>query len=169
MNSNRTIRLIKTADISQVLELYKPFVTLTTITPEYEILQFEAFSREIRNTTTYYPVLVCEINNIIIGYALAKRYRLAAGHQWSVETSIYVESGHHGKGVAKTLYQALFNILRLQGIVNVFAGLVLPNTRSEVFHKNLGFQEVGIFNNGIYKLGNWHEYKMVAAEPERTF
>lgn len=59
------------------------------------------------------------------------RGRLSAGHQWSVETSIYVESEHDGKVDAKAIYQALFNILKLQGIVNVFAGLVLPNTKSE--------------------------------------
>ncbi|KAA9037175.1 N-acetyltransferase family protein [Ginsengibacter hankyongi] len=159
LTNNPVIRLITATDIGQVLELYKPFVTLTTITPEYQVPHLEDFSREIKNTADYYPVLVCEVNNIVIGYTLAKRYRLAAGHQWSAETSIYVESRHQGRGVAKALYQALFNILKLQGIVNVFAGLVLPNTRSEVFHKNLGFQEVGIFYEGIYKLGNWHDVK----------
>ena len=159
LNNNSIIRLIKATDISQVLEINKPFVTLTTITPEYEIPHLEDFSREIKNTAGYYPVLVCEVNDVVIGYALAKKYRLAAGHQWSAETSIYVESGHQGSGVAKALYQALFNILKLQRIVNAFAGLVLPNTKSEVFHKNLGFKEVGIFDKGIYKLGNWHDIK----------
>ena len=159
MINNPIIRLIKTADISQVLEIYKPFVTLTTITPEHEIPDPTEFSKKIKNIAAYYPILVCEINDIIIDYTSAQRFRLAQGHQWSAETSIYVAPAYYGTGVAKTLYQTLFNILKLQDLINVFAGIVLPNARSEVFHKNLGFQQVGIFEKGIYKLGNWHDVK----------
>ena len=159
MKNNPIIRLIKTADISQVLEIYKPFVTLTTITPEHEIPDLIDFSKKIKKIATYYPVLVCEMNGIIIGYTFANRFRQAQGHQWSAETSIYLVPGYYGKGVAKTLYQTLFNILKLQDLINVFAGIVLPNARSEAFHKNLGFQEIGIFEKGIYKFGNWHDVK----------
>lgn len=159
MKNNPIIRLIKTADISQVLEIYTPFVTSTTITPEHEIPDLTEFSKKIKNIAAYYPVLVCEMNDIIIGYTFAHRFRQADGHQWSAEISVYIVSGYYGKGVAKTLYQTLFNILKLQNLINVFAGIVLPNARSEVFHKNLGFQEVGIFEKGIYKLGNWHDVK----------
>ena len=159
MKNNPIIRLIKTADISKVFEIYKPFVTLTTITPEHEITDPADFSKKIKKIAAYYPVLVCEMNDIIVGYTFASRFRLAQGHQWSVETSIYLVSGYYGRGVAKTLYQTLFNILKLQNLINVFAGIVLPNARSEAFHKNLGFQEVGIFEKGIYKFGNWHDVK----------
>ena len=95
----------------------------------------------------------------MIGYTFANRFRLAQGHQWSAETSVYLGPGYSGKGVAKTLYQALFNMLQLQDVINVFTAIVLPNARSEVFHKNLGFQEAGIFEKGIYKPGNWHDVK----------
>ena len=159
MKNNPVIRLIKTADIRQVLEIYKPFVTSTTITPEHEVPDLADFSKKIKKIAAYYPVLVCEVNDIIIGYTFANRYRLAHGHQWSAETTIYLSPHYYGKGVAKTLYQSLFNILKLQDVINVFAGIVLPNARSEAFHKNLGFQEVGIFEKGIYKLGSWHDVK----------
>lgn len=159
MKNNPVIRLIKTADISKVLEIYKPFVTSTTITPEHHAPDLIFFSKKIKKIAAYYPVLICEVNDIIIGYAFANRFRLAQGHQWSAETSIYLVSAYNGKGIAKTLYQALFNILKLQDLINVFAGIVLPNARSEVFHKSLGFEEVGIFEKGIYKLGNWHDVK----------
>lgn len=159
MKGNPIIRLIKTADINQVLEIYKPFVTSTTITAEHEIPDPTDFSKKIKKIAGYYPVLVYEMNDIIIGYTFAQRFRLAQGHQWSAETSIYLVSDYYGKGVAKALYQALFNILELQDLINVFAGIVLPNPRSETFHKNLGFQQVGIFEKGIYKLGNWHDVK----------
>jgi phosphinothricin acetyltransferase len=102
---------------------------------------------------------VCDANEKIIGYTFANEYRSAQGHQWSAETSIYLSPDYYGKGLAKTLYLALLAILKLQNYINVFAGIVLPNKRSEVFHENLGFQEVGIFKSGIYKLGSWHDVK----------
>jgi len=153
------IRLIKSTDIPQVLEIYKPFIISTSITPEYNIPSLEHFSAKIKSIANYYPVLVCEANKKIIGYTFANKYRLAQGHQWSAETSIYLSPAYYGKGVAKTLYQALFEILKLQNYINVFAGIVLPNKRSEVFHETLGFQEIGIFKTGIYKLESWHDVK----------
>ncbi len=71
----------------------------------------------------------------------------------------YLSKDYHGKGLAAALYQSLFAILKLQNYINVFAGIILPNHRSEVFYKNLGFQEIGTFKKGIYKLGNWHDVR----------
>lgn len=159
MEIKRIIRLIKSTDIPEVLEIYKPFVTSTSITPEYDVRGLQNFSAKIKNMASYYPVLVCEANNTIIGYTFANKYRMAEGHQWSAEISIYLSPDYYGKGVAKKLYQALFAIIKLQNFINLFAGIVLPNKRSEMFHENLGFHEVGIFKNGIYKLGSWHDVR----------
>jgi len=61
------IRLIKSTDIPQVLEIYKPFIISTSITPEYNIPSLEHFSAKIKSIANYYPVLVCEANKKIIG------------------------------------------------------------------------------------------------------
>jgi L-amino acid N-acyltransferase YncA len=159
MENKQIIRLIKSTDIPEVLEIYKPFITSTSISPEYDVPNLRVFSAKIKRIANYYPVLVCEVANRIIGYAFANKYRSAQGHQWSAETSIYLSPDYYGKGVAKTLYQVLLTILKLQNYINVFAGIVLPNKRSEVFHKKLGFQNAGVFKRGIYKLGSWHDVK----------
>ena len=153
------IRLLTTADIPQVLEIYKPFIIATSFTPEYDVPKLESFSARVNNIANEYPFLVCEVGDTIAGYAYANQYRLAQGHLWSVETSIYLGSGYHGKGIAKILYQSLFAILRLQNYFNAFAGIVLPNKRSELFHESFGFCEVGVFKTGIYKLEEWHDVK----------
>jgi len=59
--------------------------------------------------------------------------------------------------MAVVLYQTLFSLLRLQGYFNVYAGVGLPNKKSESFHQALGFEEIGIFKKVGYKLGNWHD------------
>ncbi len=159
LENNPQIRLVTSNDIMDVLEIYKPFVTSTAITLEYDDAGLEDFLKKIDNITSEYPFLVCEAGNKIIGYTYANKYRFPKGHQWSAEISIYISSGYHGKGIAKILYETLFSILKLQNFINVFAGIVLPNIKSEEFHKKLNFQEAGIFKNGGYKLGNWHDVK----------
>ena len=158
MEINPIIRLIKSTDIPEILEIYKPFVS-SSITPEYDLESLQEFSTKIKSIFEYYPVLVCEVNGKIVGYTYANKYRVAQGHLWSAESTIYLSPGYYGKGVAKNLYQSLFAILKLQNFINVFAGIVLPNKRSEMFHENSGFQKVGIFKKGIYKLGNWYDVK----------
>ncbi|MGH2564950.1 MAG: GNAT family N-acetyltransferase, partial [Ginsengibacter sp.] len=153
------IRLLKSENISEVLEIYKPFITSTSITPEYNIPTLEDFSAKIENIAWEYPFLVCEANSKIIGYAYANKFRPTQGHQWSAETSIYISSRYQGNKVARPLYEYLFAILKLQNYINVFAGIVLPNKRSEIFHEKLGFRNVGIFKAGIYKLDDWHDVK----------
>ncbi len=153
------IRLVKSADFAAVLEIYKPFVTSTGITPEDEVPGLQEFSIKIDGLANNYPFLISEVNGKVTGYTFANNFRAAQGHKWSVEVSIYLSKDYYGKGVAAALYQSLFAILKLQNYINVFAGIVLPNQRSEVFHKNLGFQEVGTFKKGVYKLGNWHDVR----------
>jgi phosphinothricin acetyltransferase len=159
MQSNIHIRLLEEKNIPAILEIYKPYIVSTSFTPEFEIPPINDFILKIKNIARDYPVLVCEANKKIVGYSLANKYRGAAGHRWSVETTIYLSADFQGKKIARLLYEHLFAILKLQHYVNVFAGIVLPNNNSEAFHKKLGFTEVGVFKNGIYKLAKWHDVK----------
>ena len=63
----------------------------------------------------------------------------------------------HGLGIGRVLYSALFELLRLQGFVTVFAGVALPNEASEGLHHALGFAELGLFRNVGFKLNRWHD------------
>jgi L-amino acid N-acyltransferase YncA len=161
METKFKIRFINSEDIPEVLEIYKPFITSTSITPEYLIPDLEDFSAKIKNIASDYPFLVCEANSKIVGYTYANKFRPAQGHQWSAETSIYISPNYQGNKVARPLYEYLFIILKLQNYINVFAGIVLPNKRSEVFHETLGFRDAGIFRAGIYKFEDWHDVKWV--------
>ena len=49
----------------------------------------------------------------------------------------------------------MFDILRLQGYYNVYAGVVFPNEKSEAFHLASGFDFVCDFKKIGYKFGNW--------------
>jgi phosphinothricin acetyltransferase len=151
-----TIRLATPADAADMLKVYAPYVLTTANTFEYEVPGEEEFRRRIEAVIPGFPWLVCEYDGEIIGYAYAHKHRDRTAYQWSPESTIYIAEAHHGKGLARILYTALFDILRLQGFFNVYAGVLSTNENSCAFHKAMGFEEIGLFRNIGYKLGQWH-------------
>lgn len=157
MADSLTIRLVHPEDYSGILDIYAPYIQHTAISFEYKVPSFLDFSMRIEEVLAFHPWLVAEINDQIIGYAYAGKHRARKAYQWSAESSVYIAENYHGKGIGKVLYQTLFQVLRLQGIVNVYAGITLPNIKSESFHKAMGFTPVGIYHAVGYKFEKWHD------------
>ncbi len=157
MKGKYSIRLIKESDAQAVLDIYKPYVLDTIISFEYEVPTLDEYVQRIKTNTIYYPWLVCLRADKIIGFAYASKHRYRTAYQWSPESTVYIAPEVHRKGIARILYETLFELLRLQGYFNVYAGVGLPNVKSIAFHKALGFEEIGIFKKVGYKHGNWHD------------
>jgi L-amino acid N-acyltransferase YncA len=157
MNNTFEIRLINESETLDVLEIYKYYVEHSIISFEYEAPSQEEYLQRMRVNTEKYPWLLCLYNNKIIGFAYGSTHRYRTAYQWSPESTIYITHDFHTKGIGKILYKTLFEILKLQGYYNVFAGVALPNQKSIGFHKAMGFEEIGIFKKVGYKHGNWHD------------
>ena len=157
MTKDFVIRLINPDDARSTLEVYRPYVESTAISFEYDVPSLEEWKKRIENISTEYPWLVCEHDQEIIGYAYGSKHRYRTAYSWSAESTVYVEERFHRKGVARILYETLFALLRLQGYVNVYAGVTVPNPKSEAFHLSMGFYEVGTFRNIGFKHGAWHD------------
>ncbi len=78
-------------------------------------------------------------------------------YRWSVDTSVYARQGRHRRGVGRALYTSLLALLPLQGFVNAYAGVTLPNPASVGLHKAMGFQQVGVYQQVGFKCGAWHD------------
>src|SRR5262249_15175766 len=139
------------------LEIYTPFIVHTTVSFEYEVPSVDEFSLRIKKYLQDYPWIVCEYKERIIGYAYASKHRNRTAYQWSVESSVYIHQDFHRKGIAKILYETLFELLRHQGILNAYAGIALPNDKSLHFHHACGFRDVGTYKKVGYKLGAWND------------
>lgn len=157
MENTFEIRLINETDAQAVLAIYKYYVDHTIISFEYEAPSLEEYLQRINVNTEKYPWLVCLYNNKIIGFAYGSTHRYRTAYQWSPESTIYLAPDFQSKGIGRILYQTLFNILKLQGYFNVFAGVALPNQKSIGFHQTMRFEEIGIFKKVGYKHGNWHD------------
>ena len=159
MNTLFNIRLAEPRDYAGMLAVYTPYVVETAITFEYDVPSLSEFAERISKITSHYPCLVCEAKDQIVGYTYGSVHRVKTAYQWSTESTIYIDKEFHGKGVARVLYDALLSVLELQGFVNVYAGVTVPNEKSEKFHAAMGFAEIALFDKIGYKLGNWHNLK----------
>jgi L-amino acid N-acyltransferase YncA len=151
------VRIATKDDAAALLEIYAPFILNSGITQETEVPSVEDFQKRILSNLEERPWLVCEIDNQLTGYAYAGKHRDRKGYQWCTEPSVYVHEKYFGFGVANALYTALFEILKIQGYVNAYAVITLPNERSIAFHKKFGFDYLTTYPKIGYKLGQWHD------------
>jgi phosphinothricin acetyltransferase len=114
-------------------------------------------ARRIEEVVSGFPWLVAEEGDVVVGYAYAAALRDRPAYRWSVETTVYIDGGHRGRGVGRILYTALIDVATMWGFANAFAGIALPNPASESLHRSVGFSQVGVFPRAGHKLGEWHD------------
>lgn len=114
----------------------------------------------------------------ILGYAYASPFKERAAYQWSVETSIYVDSTLRHSGIGSALHRALEQSLRTMGILNLNACIAYPPTPldrpigtecveeagdeflppdSVRFHLRMGYAVVAHFHRCGLKQGRWYD------------
>lgn len=153
-----SLRLARPDDASAVLAIYGPIVVSSPATFEVVVPSEAEVRRRIEDTLANWPWVVCEEEEgALHGYAYAARHRERWAYQWSADVSVYVAPQAHRRGVGRALYTAVFDILRLQGYCNAYAGITLPNAASVGLHEALGFSHLGVYRRVGYKLGEWHD------------
>lgn len=150
------LRMAVPEDSSDLLEIYGAYLS-TNITFEYELPSVEEFRRRIAGTLECYPYLVAEDEESgrPLGYAYAHRLAERAAYGWSAELSIYLRPDVARRGIGRQLYQALMELLRLQGVKTVYGLVASPNPASEALHSSMGFRLAGVEKRVGYKNGGW--------------
>jgi phosphinothricin acetyltransferase len=150
------IRLATVDDAEQVRAIYAPYCD-SPVSFEIGPPSVEEIRGRLAKVLDQYPWLICADGEEVAGYAYATQHRERAAYRWSVDITIYVQQGRHRRGVGKALYTSLLAILPLQGYVNAFAGITLPNPGSVGLHEALGFRLVGVYRRVGFKCEAWHD------------
>lgn len=148
------LRFAVQEDIPSLLDIYRHYIP-TNITFEYVLPSQEEFSRRVSSFSAVYPYLVAEEQGKILGYAYAHRIAERAAFSWGAELSVYLSPDAAGHGLGKRMYQALIELLRLQGVRTVYGLVSSPNPASEALHRSLGFELMGVQHKAGYKNGQW--------------
>ncbi len=149
------IRSATENDVAAIREIYAPYVNETAISLENEVPSLEVARQRWHEGAARFPWLVYERNGEIAGYAYAGVFRTRPAYAWTVESTVYVRQGVHGRGIGRALYERLFDIVRRQGAINILAVITLPNDASVQLHERLGFAPVARIADAGFKMGAW--------------
>lgn len=161
---NICIRAVTPDDAEELLRIYKPYVTDTAITFEYDVPDIVEFCERIRRTLERYPYLAACSGDKILGYACTGPFKERAAYDWAVETTIYLDKNAKGMGLGRKLYRALEAVSRAQNITNLNACIGYPEPEDEYltknsvgFHAHLGYELAGRFHKCGCKFGRWYD------------
>jgi phosphinothricin acetyltransferase len=151
------IRFAEPGDAAGVLAIYAPFCESSFVSFEDVAPTVAQMRERIAQIAEQYPWLVCDIDGEVAGYVYASRHRERAAYRWAVDVAVYVGEAYRRRRVGQALYSSLFGILRVQGYVNAYAGITLPNSGSIGLHETVGFRRVGVFPKVGFKVGQWRD------------
>ena len=142
---------------SQILAIFNDAIVNSTALYEYEVRSMDDmvcwFADKARGN---YPVIgLQDVNGLLMGFATYGVFRAKPAYKYTVEHSVYVHPEHRGKGVGKTLMQALIRHAVGQQYHVLIGGVDASNTSSVVLHEKLGFSRVGTLLQTGFKFGGW--------------
>ena len=150
------VRSASPADAAAIARIYNYYIANSVITFEEEPVAEQVMAARVAEVQALsLPWLVAEVAKNVFGFAYAGKWKVRSAYRYSVETTIYLEHGHEGRGIGKTLYEALLPILRARGIHVAIGGVALPNAASVALHEKLGFEHVATFREVGFKHGRW--------------
>lgn len=108
-----------------------------------------------------FPVIVAVDDSGVLGYASFGRWRPHSGFRLTVEHSVYVREGQHGRGIGRALLTELIDRARAQGVHVMVAAVESGNAGSVALHTKLGFAEVGRMPQVGVKFGRWLDLSLL--------
>jgi len=168
------IRRATADDAAAIASIYAPYVRASVVSFETEAPDAAEIRDRIAALGDLYPWLVaCDEDGAVRGYAYGCAFRTRPAYRFSVETTVYVADGAHGRGIGTLLYRALLALLEAQGFTQAIGAITVPNEASIALHESLGFARAGTYEKVGFKLGDWRSVGLwqrplaaMAARPE---
>ena len=159
------IENVRLEDAQELLNIYSPYILKTAITFEYEIPSVEEFALRIEDALKKHTYLkAIGEDGRIEGFAFAHAFRPRPAYDHCVEVTIYVREDKREQGIGEALYSELEKQLSAKGYTNLYACVAIGEDEyltnaSPMFHKAMGYREVGTFKSCGRKFG--HVYDMI--------
>jgi phosphinothricin acetyltransferase len=144
-------------DLEEIVRILNHYIATSHVT--FDTVPFDSEARrawfEQFDTAGRYRLLIAEDGPAIVGYAASTALRPKAAYLPSVETSIYLDPDHTGRGIGIRLYRTLLDALGREDVHRAYAGIALPNPGSVALHEALGFHHVGTFDEAGRKFDRY--------------
>ena len=149
------IRSTRSSDAPVIRAIYNHYIATSEATMEESPVDAGEMSRRMQAVTAAWPWLVAEEGGTVIGYAYANQWKPRSGYRHAVESTVYLDPAHVGRGLGTALYQVLIDMLQQRHVHCALAGISISNTASIALHEKLGFRKVAHFRENGFKFGRW--------------
>ena len=149
------IRPVELSDCKAITDIYNYYIETTVITFEEIPLTVPEMQNRVSGIRGLFPYLVYEENGEILGFAYVDAFHSRSAYRFTLEDSIYLRNGSQGRGIGKTLFDALLNEVKKRDAHSIMAKIALPNERSINLHEAFGFKNVGTLREVGRKFDKW--------------
>ena len=116
-----------------------------------------------------FPVIgVEDESGELLGFASYGTFRAFPAYKYTVEHSVYVDSAHRGKGLGRTLMEAIVEEAVKRDVHVMVGAIDAANAGSIALHQSLGFEHSGTVRQAGFKFGRWLDvafYQRILATP----
>lgn len=149
------IRNAVSSDIQRITEIYNWAVENTTASFDINPQTIEQRQEWFSHYGGRHPLIVCETDGVVAGYASLSAYRPKEGYKDTCELSVYVDPRYHGKGIGKKLMKSVVDLGREYGYHVIMSGITAGNDVSIKMHLDMGFKLCGHMKEVGYKFGRF--------------
>lgn len=101
-----------------------------------------------------HPLLVAEVDGVVVGYASLSSYRPKEAYRTTVELSVYIAPDRRGQGVAAALMTELLALARQNPDTHAVVSVITSgNEASCRLHEKFGFTFCGTVPDVAFKFG----------------
>lgn len=155
MTDQFVVRDATVQDLPAVVRVYNHYVETSTATFDEEPQTLEQRLEWLKRHGNRYPVLVAELNGVVVGWASISPFSERPGYRLTVESSVYVHFQHTGRGFGTRLMTDLIARANSLGYHCMVARIADGNEGSIRLHEKLSFRRVGTMEEVGYKFGQW--------------
>jgi phosphinothricin acetyltransferase len=150
------LRSYKIEDTQDILAIINYNILNSTALYDYNIRSYEQQKEILEDKIKKgFPVIVAEYEGKVVGFGMYSEFRFREAYKYTVEHSVYVDKGYHGKGIGKLLLQELIQLAKKQNLHTMIAVIDSENQSSVEFHEKYGFKTVGIIKESGFKFDRW--------------
>lgn len=162
--SELIIRSITKDDVFACLSIYNYEVEHGVATLDLEARTLEEWHEWYNaHSDEHHPIIVGNINDVVVGYASLSPYRLKDAFKSTVELSIYIHKDYRGQGVATQLMERILEIAKEDTMLhNVVSVITAGNEESTKLHNRFGFTYCGLTPEVGFKHGKYQDTETYA-------
>lgn len=155
MSSLLTVRRAVSADVAAITEIYNDAIMNSIATMDTIIQSAQERQAWLEAHGKQWPVLVCEVNGVIAGWASLTQWSIRPAYSQTAEASVFVHKNYRAQGVGKHLLQALIEAGKAAGMHLIVGRIATTNSVSLNMCRALGFTDVGVMKEAGYKFGDY--------------